>query len=134
MTQLLERPAPARQLPATVLLVDGDATGRELCSQDLSRLGYSVRTVSGGDEAIRAVSSEMPDAVVLDIVMAKRDGLGVLQELLAMEPSLPVVIHTANPDYRQNFLAWLADAYVDKGADIRPLARAIEEAIARRTK
>jgi hypothetical protein len=48
-----------------------------------------------------------------------------------MDPSLPVIIHTAYPAYADNFLAWAAEAYVVKTSDLRPLLEAIRKATGR---
>jgi len=52
---------------------------------------------------------------------------------LDIDPSVPVIIHTAYPGYAENFLSWAADAYVEKSADIDALLNAIEDAVSRVT-
>lgn len=117
----------------SLLLVDDDPKHRTLYARRLRRLGYTVRTAAGATEAVASVQDLAPDAVVLDIAMPGRDGLSVLQEMVALRPTLPVILHTAYPGFRDNFLAWAADAYVEKSADIGPLAEALETALSRRT-
>ncbi len=113
----------------TVLFVDDDPNHREIYARRLARHGYRVRTVAGADAAIAAIREERPAVVVLDIAMPGRDGLSALQEMIAMEPDLPVIIHTAYPTFRDDFLAWTADAYVEKSSDIAPLLTALERAL-----
>jgi len=113
-----------------VLFVDDDASLREVYRIRLERHGYRVRIAESADDAVRAVKEERPDVIVLDIAMPERDGLSALQEFLDMDPSLPVIIHTAYPAYADNFLAWAADAYVVKAPDLAALFGAIEKAAA----
>jgi len=112
-----------------ILFVDDDEKQREQYRIRLERQGYRVRAVSGADAAMDALREERPDVVVLDIAMPERDGLSALQELLDADPGLPVVIHTAYPAYRDNFLAWAAEAYVVKSQDMAPLLEALERAM-----
>ena len=114
-----------------VLFVDDATDQRELYERRLSRKGCRVRLAKSADEAATQVRRRRPDVVVLDIAMPGRDGLTALQELLDIDPSLPVVIHTAYPAFADNFLAWAADAYIEKSADLVPLLEAIETSVAR---
>lgn len=129
MAQLREKCRIPAATGGDVLLVDDDANHRELYARRLGRLGYTVRAVAGAEEALEATREAMPEAVVLDIAMPGRDGLSLLQELIALQPSLPVIIHTAYPTFRDNFLTWMADAYIEKSSDLGPLAEAIEAAL-----
>jgi DNA-binding NtrC family response regulator len=117
--------APAHEPSIEVLLVDDDAGQREMCRRRLERAGYDVRLADSADSAADQVRARRPAVVVLDIAMPGRDGLSALQELLDIEPAMPVVINTAYPAFVDNFLAWAADAYVQKTSDMAPLLSAI---------
>ena len=112
-----------------ILLVDDETNQREMYRRRLERAGYRVRLAESADAAIEAVQDQRPGVVILDIAMPERDGLSALYEILDLEPTLPVIINTAYPAYADNFLAWAADAYVEKSADITPLLSAIEQAL-----
>jgi len=112
-----------------ILFVDDDADQREQYRIRLTRRGYRVRVAGSADGAMEAFREERPDVVVLDIAMPERDGLSALQELLDADPGLHVIIHTAYPSYADNFLAWAADAYVEKSQDIEKLVDALEKAL-----
>lgn len=115
-----------------ILLVDDDQAQREMYSRRLERNGCRVRLADSADGAAAAVRDRVPDVVVLDIAMPGRDGLSALQELLDIAPALPVVIHTAYPAFADSFLAWAADAYIEKCSEIRSLLDAIKECHSRR--
>ncbi|MGI5819058.1 MAG: response regulator [Armatimonadota bacterium] len=114
---------------AEVLFVDDDAAQREMYRRRLERAGYRVRLADSAEAAAEEVRARAPHVVVLDIAMPGRDGLSCLQELLDIEPAMPVIINTAYPSFTDNFLAWAADAYVEKSGDPRPLLSAIGTAI-----
>ena len=59
-----------------------------------------------------------PDLIVLDIAMPGTNGIEVLGRINSREPTIPVVLHTAYTSYRNNFMTWLADAYVVKSSDL----------------
>jgi CheY-like chemotaxis protein len=65
-----------------VLVVDDDATARELVERHLGRAGFAVVTASGGKEGLRLVQELRPAAVTLDIIMPDLDGWTVLPRQL----------------------------------------------------
>ena len=123
--------APPNEETVEVLLVDDNAAQREMYRRRLERAGYRVRLAESADAAADQVRARPPQVVVLDIAMPGRDGLSALQELLDIEPAMPVIINTAYPAFSDNFLAWAADAYVEKTAEVGPLLRAIRGAVGR---
>jgi DNA-binding NtrC family response regulator len=113
----------------SVLLVDDNAAQAEMYALRLERAGYRTRVTHGAEAAVEAVRSDRPDLVVLDIAMPGRDGISALQELMTVDPQLPVVIHTAHPQYASDFMTWAADHYVLKSQDITHLRAAIEDSL-----
>lgn len=112
-----------------VLFVDDDEAQREMYRRRLERAGYRVRLAHSAEAAAEQVRARQPHVVVLDIAMPGRDGLSCLQELLDIAPAMPVIINTAFPSFTDNFLAWAADAYVEKTSDPGPLLSAIRDAV-----
>jgi signal transduction histidine kinase/DNA-binding response OmpR family regulator/CHASE3 domain sensor protein len=91
----IERLLPAG--PASVLVVDDDPSIRRLVAETLAGPGLSFREAGDGEAALVAVAERKPDAIVLDLLMPKLDGFGVLERLQA-DPetrSIPVVVLTA---------------------------------------
>jgi signal transduction histidine kinase/DNA-binding response OmpR family regulator len=77
-----------------VLVVDDDATARELVQRHLERAGFAVVTARGGQEGLRLVRQLRPAAVTLDIMMPDLDGWTVLAAIKG-DPalaSIPVVL------------------------------------------
>ena len=64
-----------------ILIADDSATVRRLVSRVLQFRGYEVVEAASGDEALRALETNPPDLVVLDLRMPGMDGLEVLRRL-----------------------------------------------------
>lgn len=114
---------------ATVLVVDDQASIRELLRLVLLRLGHDVITAADGAEALVVAREHRPALVVSDVAMPGRSGLDLLQDLLA-EPRLrdtPVVLTSAGSDPD------LADApafrFVPKPFRLEELEQAIADAL-----
>ncbi|BAU13526.1 response regulator receiver domain protein [Leptolyngbya sp. NIES-3755] len=81
----------------SVLLIDDDASIREIVQACLSDLaGWKVKTVASAQEALNWLSSELPDVILLDIVMPGMDAVTFLQRLRAshLTQAIPVILLT----------------------------------------
>ena len=67
--------------PARILVVDDVADNVEILRMRLSALGYEVTVAEDGEQALAKVAAELPDLVLLDIMMPKIDGLEVVRRL-----------------------------------------------------
>ena len=81
---------------ASVLLVDDDATFRQVMANELTRLGYQIEAVGTGEEAIRRISTSEPDVVLLDLRLPGMNGLDVLKSIHASAPATEVVMLTGH--------------------------------------
>ena len=84
---------------ARVLVVDDEEDLRALVCRLLRDKGYEVQEAADGEEALTRIESERPQLLVLDLVMPRLDGWGVLARLAARTESPPVVVLTARGDY-----------------------------------
>ena len=66
-----------------VLVIDDDATARELISDHLKAEGFSVVTAAGGVEGLKLAKELRPIAITLDVMMPDLDGWSVLAALAA---------------------------------------------------
>ncbi|HSM36708.1 MAG TPA: response regulator [Longimicrobiales bacterium] len=81
----------------TLLIVDDNATNRDLISRRLAREGFTVATAESGADALRIVGERAIDLVLLDVLMPEMDGVEVLKRLKA-EPrtaAIPVIMLSA---------------------------------------
>ena len=78
----------------TILVAEDEVEVRAYLDMALKYLGYSVELVQDGEEAINAVraGSFKYDAVLLDLILPRRDGMEVLAEIKEMSPDLPVIV------------------------------------------
>lgn len=78
-----------------ILVVDDEQSLREVLSIMLKRAGYSVTSVTDGDEAVELVQKEIFDLVITDLRMPKIDGMEVLKAVKSASPETVVLIITA---------------------------------------
>ena len=80
-----------------VLVVEDEANSRLLLKTYLTSEGYDVRLAKSGEEALRMVAEDPPNAIVLDILLPKMDGYEVCKRLKNSEDTnfVPVVMATA---------------------------------------
>lgn len=118
-----------------VLVVDDVATEMELICRTLQDAGMSVMRASDGDEAITRLQEEVPDLVVLDVVMPRMNGFEVVREIRDMERTqhLPIVLCTQkNTEIDRVWGSELgADAYVTKPFNPQQLLDIVQRFIGR---
>jgi OmpR family response regulator RpaB len=98
-----------------ILVVDDEASIRRILETRLSMIGYTVVTAADGDEALAAYKKELPNLIILDIMMPKLDGYGVCQEI-RKDSDIPIIMLTALGDVADRItgLELGADDYVVK--------------------
>ena len=99
----------------TILLVDDDANIRRVLETRLTMFGYDVATASDGEEALALFQTVQPDVVVLDVMMPKMDGYGVIQAL-RQQSEVPIVMLSACSEVKDRILGLElgADDYITK--------------------
>lgn len=78
-----------------LLLVEDNVRLAEFMSKGLAKAGFELDHVTGAGDAETTLSSQDYDAVVLDLGLPDRDGIGVLQDLRHARKNVPVLIVTA---------------------------------------
>jgi DNA-binding response OmpR family regulator len=108
--------------PARVLIIDDDPTVSEVLARYLSREGYRVDTEADGAAGLRSALADLPDLVVLDLMLPSLNGAEVCRRLRAVAP-VPVIMLTAMGDERDRIcgLELGADDYVAKPFSPREL-------------
>jgi two-component system phosphate regulon response regulator PhoB len=108
-----------------ILVVDDEPDIAALVAFHLARESYRVRTAASGPEAIAALEAEVPDLVVLDLMLPGMSGLEVLREIRARGElaDVPVILLTARAEEQQRIegLSLGADDYVTKPFSPREL-------------
>jgi two-component system, OmpR family, phosphate regulon response regulator PhoB len=103
---------------AQILVVEDEPDIAALMAYHLTRAGYAVRTAVDGGEALRAVGTEMPDLVVLDLMLPTTSGIDVLKQVRGSPElaHLPVILLTARREETDRIqgLELGADDYMTK--------------------
>ena len=109
-----------------ILVVDDDRAVRESLRRSLAFNGYTVDLAEDGVEALEAITNERPDALVLDVMMPRWDGLEVCRQLRSSGDDLPILVLTARDTVSERVSG------LDAGADdYLPKPFALEELLAR---
>lgn len=78
-----------------ILVVDDDQAVRDSLARSLSYSGYEVVTATDGLEALAKLSAIRPDAVIMDVMMPRLDGLETTRMLRATGNDVPILVLTA---------------------------------------
>ncbi|MEQ0560548.1 response regulator transcription factor [Amycolatopsis sp. NEAU-NG30] len=109
-----------------ILVVDDDRAVRESLRRSLEFNGYQVQLASDGAQALEAIIADRPDAMVLDVMMPRLDGLEVARRLRSTGDDLPILVLTARDTVSDRVSG------LDAGADdYLPKPFALEELLAR---
>ncbi|MEV0679869.1 response regulator transcription factor [Actinosynnema sp. NPDC050436] len=109
-----------------ILVVDDDRAVRESLRRSLQFNGYQVDLAGDGQQALESVVSQRPDAMVLDVMMPRLDGLEVCRRLRSTGDDLPILVLTARDAVSDRVSG------LDAGADdYLPKPFALEELLAR---
>jgi DNA-binding NtrC family response regulator len=112
---------------AKILIVEDDESQRPLYEEELQEEGYEVVLAKNGREALKCLERALFDLIILDIRMPEIDGIEALGKIASRYKKTPVILHTAYPEYRNQFIALLADAFVLKSSDLSLLKKTVKE-------
>jgi two-component system response regulator MprA len=109
-----------------ILVVDDDQAVRDSLRRSLTFNGYEVELASDGLGALEAIARQRPDAVVLDVMMPRLDGLETCRRLRSAGEDVPILVLTARDAVSDRV------GGLDAGADdYLPKPFALEELLAR---
>jgi two-component system response regulator GlrR len=114
-----------------ILVVDDDQGLLTLMKVRLEAVGYQVILAGGGEEALVRIGEEVPELAVVDLRMEGMDGIAVLEQVLRVQPNLPVIIITAHGTIASAVEATKKGAYdyLTKPFDAKDLLHRIEKAV-----
>ena len=118
---------------ARILVVDDEPDVLLLCRVNLQHAGYDVLEASDGEQGLAIALSEVPDAIVLDLMLPLLDGYGVLDQLRADERThtIPVLVLTAKAQREDRVRCWEqgASEYMTKPFSPVALSAALTELV-----
>jgi len=111
--------------PPRILIVDDNQTNRDILATRLDGHGYELLQAADGEEALASARANLPDLILLDVMMPKIDGFEVCRRLKSDPalPFMPIILVTAKADTK-DVVAGLdagADEYLTKPVDHRAL-------------
>ncbi|HXJ57815.1 MAG TPA: response regulator [Verrucomicrobiae bacterium] len=99
-----------------VLIIDGDPIVAQLYRSSLEKQGYAAETCNDGQTGLERAQACQPDAILLELMLAKLNGIELLKRLRALNGSLPLLVLTNAylPDMIQEATAAGAARVFDK--------------------
>jgi two-component system, OmpR family, response regulator len=118
-----------------VLIVDDEASIRDLLTRTLRFEEFETHSVSNGTDAVEAVESFQPDIILLDVMLPDMNGFSVTKKIRSQGVTTPVLFLTAKdePEHKVQGLTVGGDDYVTKPFSLAEIVARIH-AILRRTK
>jgi two-component system, OmpR family, alkaline phosphatase synthesis response regulator PhoP len=118
-------------MPASVLVADDEPNIALSLEFLMKQAGFRVRIAADGDKALDAIAADLPDLVLLDVMLPKRDGYDVCRAIRANPAwaKIRVLMLTAKgrDSERQTGLALGADAYITKPFSTRELVAKVRD-------
>jgi CheY-like chemotaxis protein len=129
-------PWEAIEAPPKVLLVDDEKEFVQTLSERLKTRNLGASIAYDGEQALEMIKDEVPDVIVLDLMMPGIDGIETLRRVKQSHPEVEVIILTGHGTDREQTAAedLGAFAYLRKPVNVNELARLMKEAYARRRK
>jgi CheY-like chemotaxis protein len=115
-----------------ILFVDDELSILRLYKEEFSEGGYEVILANNGKEALMKYRTEHPELVVMDMRMPGMDGIEALTKILGRDRQASIVINSAFPQHRENFMTWGAEAYLIKSSDLGELKQTVREVLDKR--
>jgi DNA-binding response OmpR family regulator len=118
--------------PSRILVVDDDPSIRKFVRVNLEARGFGVLLAADGDEALTVIEKELPDMIIMDIMMPKMDGFAVCQKVREWS-NIPIIMLSAR-DSEQDKVRCLdcgADDYLTKPFSLKELLSRIKAVLRR---
>ena len=114
----------------TVWIVDDDKSIRWVLEKALQKAGILTQCFANANDLLKALSSELPQALITDIRMPGMDGFELLKQLQSKHPELPVIIMTAHSDLESAVSAFHGGAfeYLPKPFDVNEVLETVQRA------
>jgi len=125
-------------MPEKILIVDDDLDTLRLVGLMLQKQGYQIVAASSGPQGLELAFSEIPDLILLDVMMPLMDGYEVARQLRANEKtvSIPILMFTAKSQLDDKVTGFEAgaDDYLTKPTHPTELQAHVKALLARSTK
>ena len=124
-------------MPETILIVDDDLDTLKLVGTTLEKQDYNIIAAKDGEQAVEMAMAEIPDLILLDVMMPKMDGYEVTRRLRANPDTeaIPIIIFTAKAQLEDKVegLEVGADDYLTKPTHPTELVARVKSILKRST-
>ena len=119
---------------ATILIADDNVKMRGILSEILELKGFKILCCGDGIETLRLINEEPIDAVLLDIIMPRMNGLDILNKVTKTKPHLPVIMISGHATIRMAVDATKSGAYdfLEKPLDADRVSITLKNALEKR--
>ncbi len=129
-TAICQKASGSNRYRKNILIVDDELLNRKLLSGMLAAEPYDLTTAANGREALARINEQLPDIILLDIMMPEMDGYEVT-EILKNNPethNIPIILITALADYQSKIkgLEAGADEFLNKPVQAEELLTRIQ--------
>lgn len=116
---------------ASILIIDDEKSIRNVLRDILQHEGYQVEEAADGEQGMKLFQSKTFDLVLCDIKMPKMDGMEVLQQMMAVNPEIPVVMISGHGSIENAVEAVKKGAYdfISKPPDLNRLLITLRNAL-----
>jgi CheY-like chemotaxis protein len=113
-----------------VLVVEDDASIRDVISDVLEEQGFRVAPAANGADALQQLESMRPDVVVLDLLMPVMHGWAFMEAYLEKigGAPIPIVVLSVNPALPRSYNRFGVSKVIAKPFDVALLVQAVEQA------
>ena len=117
------------------IMIADDSDAIRLVLKDILSIGEHeiVSEATDGAEAVDFYRNNVPEILLLDLAMPKKDGLTVVKEIIQFDPTAKIILITASDDQKiiQECLDSGATSYISKPFDFKDVLKAITDILAK---
>ena len=113
-----------------ILIIDDEATIRDLLAQFLTISEYRVTAVASAAEALKMARQDPPDLVISDLQLEDADGLEMISQLKDLVPRAPVILLTGvlfEPEVVRDVLSKKVACYLEKTSSLARILETVHE-------
>jgi excisionase family DNA binding protein len=127
----LERSGPATSSGPLVLIVDDDERLRQYIRANLELEGYSVREAASAQAGLEALEEQVPDLILLDVMMPRVDGWEMLRRVRARHgvDAIPVIMFSGKVDTAEQAAAEGVQGFIGKPFDPQQLIESTKQLV-----
>ena len=120
---------PKEKPAKTVLVIDDEATTRTIIRQTLAKSGYEVLTAQSGEQGLAIAKQNIPDIIMIDVLMPGMDGFMLLKEIKRQDAlrDKPIIVLTSRENVGDTLRRFGADSFLNKPVDPVVLLKEIEK-------